>query len=93
MVLKLDDFSVIKANWKPKFENLSEISVELNIGKDAIVFFDDSNFERAQMQKFNPEINTIEVPNDVSLYIDAIESTAFFHQRIQTKEDKKIISI
>ena len=89
MVLKLDDFSVIKANWKPKFENLSEISVELNIGKDAIVFFDDSNFERAQMQKFNPEINTIEVPNDVSLYIDAIESTAFFHQRIQTKEDKK----
>lgn len=45
MILKKNDFTVIKANWKNKADNILEISKELNIGLDSIVFVDDSKFE------------------------------------------------
>lgn len=90
LFLKLSDFSVIKANWDPKFKNINEIASELNIGKDSIVFFDDSKFERDQMRKFNPEINVISVPEDVDSYISAIDETAFFYSSKEfTNEDLK----
>ncbi len=89
MFLKLNDFSSIKINWKPKYENVNEIASELNIGKDSIVFFDDSQFEREQMKKFNCEVNVIDTPKDVDSYIASIEETGYFNQRFQTKEDKK----
>ena len=90
LILKLNDFSSVKANWKPKYQNINEIASELNIGKDSIVFFDDSKFERDQMEKFNPEINIISVPDSADGYIDSIENTAFFYSSAElTKEDLK----
>lgn len=90
LFLKLSDFSVIKANWSPKYKNINLIANELNIGKDSIVFFDDSKFERDQMQKFNPDVNTINVPDNVKDFIESIEETAFFRSTNDlTKEDKK----
>ena len=89
MFLKLDDFSSIKVNWKSKYENVNEIASELNIGKDSMVFFDDSSFEREQMKKFNSEVNVIDTPKDVDSYIASIEEIGYFNQRFQTKEDNK----
>jgi FkbH-like protein len=89
MILKFDDFSSVKINWKPKYENINEIAKELNISKESIVFFDDSNFEREQMKKFNPSINIIDVPKDVNFYINSIEISGFFNQKFHTKEDSK----
>lgn len=91
MLLELEDFSIVKANWKPKYENVNEIAQELNIGKDSIVFFDDSVFEREQMKKFNPEINVIDTPINIDFYINSIEKSGYFNQRFQTKEDSKKI--
>lgn len=45
-ILKPEDFIVIKANWLPKSQNLTEIASELNIGRDALVFVDDNPAER-----------------------------------------------
>ena len=88
LFLKLNDFSIIKANWKSKYLNINEIAENLNIGKDSIVFFDDSKFERDQMKKFNPEVSTIDVPEAVDEYINSIEETAFFYTNTDlTKED------
>ena len=50
LILKWNDFSSTRINWKPKYQNINEIATELNIGKDSIVFFDDSKFERDQMK-------------------------------------------
>ena len=63
MPLNLKDFTVVKANWEQKYQKIIAISKELNIGKDSIVFFDDSEFEREQMKKFLPEVEVIEVSN------------------------------
>lgn len=89
MVLTKKDFSNIKVNWKPKYRNIDLIAKELNIGKDSLVFFDDSEFEREQMRRFNPEINVIETPKEPNKYINALELSGFFNQNFQTKEDKK----
>ena len=58
--LQENDFSVIKANWKNKVENISSISKQLNIGLDSIVFIDDSNFERELVRS---QLPAVEVPN------------------------------
>ena len=90
LLLKWNDFSSTRINWRPKYQNINEISTELNIGKDSIVFFDDSKFERDQMKKFNPKISVISVPQNVDNYIESIDNTGFFYSSTElTKEDLK----
>jgi len=52
--------SVKRINWKDKASNLKEIAQELNIGLDAIVFVDDSPFERDLIKDQLPEVMVIE---------------------------------
>jgi len=89
MILRFKDFSSVQINWEEKYLNLNKIAKDLNIGKDSIVFFDDSKFEREQMKKLNPSINIIETPKDPEYFIEAIDHSGFFHQNLGTKEDKK----
>ncbi len=89
MILKLDDFSSFQINWEEKFVNINKIAKELNLGKDSIVFFDDSNFEREQMKKFNPEIITLDVPKNPENFIEVIENSFSFYQNKETEDDKK----
>ena len=89
MILSFNDFTSYRINWREKYLNINEIASELNIGKDAMVFFDDSKFERDQMLKMNPKINVIDVPNDVSKYIKSIDETAFFLSQKILDEDLK----
>ncbi len=44
-ILRWDDFTVARVNWKPKDENIIEIAKTLNIGTDAILFIDDNPAE------------------------------------------------
>ena len=41
MVLKEDNFACVRINWNDKVVNMKEISDELNIGLDSMVFIDD----------------------------------------------------
>jgi FkbH-like protein len=45
-----DLFVSVKLNWKPKSQNIRQIAKELNIGLDAIVFFDDNPAEREEVR-------------------------------------------
>ncbi len=89
MFLNLNDFSSIQVNWKEKYLNANKIAQDLNIGKDSMVFFDDSEFEREQMRKFNPSINTVDFPKDPKDMIKTIENSLFFYQNKETSEDRK----
>ena len=88
MPLKLDDFSCIKVNWNEKFINLNEISKDLNIGKDSMVFFDNSVFEREQMKKFNTSISVIDVPENPKYYVQSLEDSHYFSSNSLLNEDK-----
>jgi FkbH-like protein len=65
MVLRRDDFAVIRANWEPKAENIVKIAEELNLGTDSFVFIDDNPVEREAIRKFLPEVAVPDFPAKV----------------------------
>ena len=89
MSLSLNDFSCIKINWKPKNDNLKEISKELNIGLDSIVFLDDSAYERENMKNFIPSVNILDFPPSADMLIKTIEDSGLFNTNSILKEDVK----
>lgn len=67
-VLMEEFISVKRINWKDKASNLKEIAQELNIGLDAIMFVDDSEFERELVKAQLPEVLTIH-PKDLMVTV------------------------
>lgn len=88
--IKLNNFSSIKVNWLRKSKNILDISKELNIGLDSLVFIDDSKFEQEEVKKSLPDVEVLPVSN-VSDFISCIEDSGFFYLDKETKEDQKKI--
>jgi FkbH-like protein len=84
-ILKLEDFSAFKANWKTKPENIREIAAELNIGLDSMVFLDDNPAERSLVADQLPEVAVPEVGSDVSRFAETLERERYFevHKIVQ----------
>jgi len=89
MILRENDFSCIKINWNDKISNMKEISNELNIGLDSIVFFDDDPVNRELLRMSIPEINTIELPRDPSTYAQILRNLNDFNTLKITQDDAK----
>jgi FkbH-like protein len=88
MVLSLEHFSAVRVNWQDKSTNMLEIAMELNIGTDSLVFFDDNPVERAIMRGSLPQVVTIEVPKDPGAYVSALLSGRWFERLAFTQEDR-----
>ncbi len=86
-VLRKDDFGAIRINWQEKSVNLCEIAAELNVGRESLVFFDDSAFEREEVRRGAPEVTVIETPASPLGYIDAVEESGLFDRLILSAED------
>ena len=89
MHLKLDDFTLVKANWKEKTENIRDIIKEINIGEDACIFIDDNPLERDLVRS---SFSHLIVPNfpekqyDIPEFIDKL-SFKYFSSKELTHED------
>lgn len=88
MVLKKEDFALMKINWEDKVENIKKIASELNIGTDSIVFFDDNPFERELVNKLLPEVCVVDMPNDPSYYASKLFELDLFNKVSLSEEDK-----
>lgn len=86
--LKREDFAALRINWQPKSQNLREIAEELNLGLDAFVFVDDSEFELAEVQAAIPEITVSQVPKRAEDYPALLGSSPSFDRIRITKEDR-----
>jgi len=89
-VLKKEDFSVMKINWNNKVQNIKEISEELNIGTDSMVFIDDNPVEREFVKNEFPEIITPNFPKtayELNPFFNSIFNK-YFQLHEMTKEDK-----
>ena len=86
-ILKEEDFSIIKANWKNKAENILAISKQLNIGLDSIVFVDDSNFERELVRNQFPMVEVTIIGDEPEKYIFHIDRAKYFENVSLSKED------
>lgn len=88
MVLRESDFSAIRINWNPKPDNIASIAAELNIGVDSLVFVDDNPDEREQMRQLQPDVLTVELPKDPSLYRATLEALPQLQSLVTTSEDR-----
>ena len=89
MILKKENITIWKINWKEKFENLKEISKELDLGLDSFVFWDDNPIERDKMKSFLPDVTTVDVPKDVFEWKDHLSNLDCLSKFSITKDDLK----
>ena len=88
MVLRENDFTVLKINWQDKVTNLLEIADELNIGLDSLIFIDDSPAECQLVATKLPQVDVILLPDNILLYPDVIKGLGGVNFLELTKEDK-----
>jgi FkbH-like protein len=62
MVLKMSHIVAHRINWNNKPTNIKELSKEINIGLDSMVFIDDNPTEREIVKEAIPEITVPEFP-------------------------------
>jgi FkbH-like protein len=89
MILKAEHFSATRINWRDKVDNLLDIAAELRIGTDSLVFFDDSPVECALVRQLLPDVLTIQAPQDVLDYSEALERSRAFERLAFTAEDRR----
>ena len=61
-VLRQEHFSAWRINWRDKATNLRELSAELNIGLDSMVFVDDNPAERELVRQALPMVAVPDFP-------------------------------
>lgn len=89
MQIKKKDLLSIKVNWKEKYINLKEISKELNLSLDSMVFWDDNPLERNKIKKFLPEVHVVEPDEQITNWPEQLVNLDMFSKINVTKEDRK----
>ncbi len=89
MILREENFASVKINWNDKVVNMKEIAEELNIGLDSMVFFDDDPVNREYMMLNLPQVLTVKLPEDPSLYTSTLYNINDFNVLKITEEDIK----
>ena len=87
MVLRLEDIAVFIANWENKVDNIRQIRDILNIDFDAMVFLDDSPFERNMVREGIPALTVPELPEDPADYLEHLYSLNLFETSALSAED------
>lgn len=87
MVLRRDDFVAIKANWRPKTDNIREIATQLDLGLDAFVFVDDNPAERDLVRRELPSVAVPEIGDDPAYFPEILSQGRWFERISITEED------
>lgn len=90
MVLKEEHVATAQINWQDKVTNLKQLALDLNIGLDSLVVFDDSEFEVNLVRELLPEVEVIHLPpNKSSEYKDILAKCGLFDTLTISEEDKE----
>jgi FkbH-like protein len=87
-LLKEHHFAAARINWQDKATNMRELSKELNIGLDSMVFLDDDQTNRALVRSLIPEVEVPELPTDPKDYTRFLNTLPYFTGMVITDEDK-----
>ncbi len=91
MVLRAEDFAIMKLNWTAKHENIMMIAQELNLGLDSMVFFDDNPAERQLVREMLPQIVVPDFPANAEQLPEAMIAIyqQYFEKPYVTVEDRQ----
>lgn len=87
MVLEREHFAAFEASWDPKPVAIARIATTLRLGLDSFVFLDDNPAEREAVRQALPEVEVVELPDDASGYVQALEAGLWFETAALTAED------
>lgn len=87
MILRKEDFVTWRINWQDKAQNIADLTRELNLGLQSVVFIDDNPVERARVRDALPEVFVPEWPKDHLEYVKAFASLTCFDSPYLTAED------
>lgn len=65
MVVRWEDFSACRVDWREKAVQLAEIAADLDLGMDSLVFWDDNPVEREKVRVQLPQVLVPEPPPEV----------------------------
>lgn len=88
-LLKRDHFAAFEVHWEDKATSMKRIASALNIGIDALVFFDDNPVEREWVRSQTPEVTVIDVPASPIGYAKALAECGCFDLPALTNEDRR----
>lgn len=87
MILKLEHFASVKANWNDKATNCNEIAKEINVGLDSLVFWDDNPAERMLVGDAIEEVYVANPPEDISSWASFLHNLSLFDSMNIAEED------
>ncbi|MCX6116937.1 MAG: HAD-IIIC family phosphatase [Proteobacteria bacterium] len=86
-ILKHEDFASVQANWGPKSDSIQQISKEVSLGFDSLLFIDDNPAEREIIHQFLPNVATPNVGRNIADYALKIDRAGFFEASKLESED------
>ncbi len=86
MLLHKDDFSVIKANYEPKSDNIIDTARELSLLPESFVFVDDNPAERMIVKDVVPEIAVVDAEK-IEQVIYLLDRAGYFEPTKVTDDD------
>jgi len=87
MVLRRDDFSVVRVGWNAKSQSLSEIAAHLNIAPDHIVYVDDNPAECDEVAHALPAVTVLPLPPQPEHFVRALLEPGYFDSLSMSTED------
>jgi len=87
MRLTMSDFVAFRAGWDDKSAVIAQLAEDLNLGLDAFVFLDDNPFEREAVRQVLPEVEVVDLPDEVSGYPAALAAHPGLEPGILTGDD------
>ncbi|ASO20691.1 FkbH-like protein [Actinoalloteichus hoggarensis] len=88
MPLTFDAVTAWRFGWGPKPSALRELSAELGLALDSMVFVDDDPVECAAVRDQLPAVTVVELPADAEEIPDLLEHEWVFDQLTTTEEDR-----
>lgn len=87
MVLTRQHIAAAEIGWEPKSHGLRRLAARLNVGLDSLVFWDDSELERAEVRANCPEVMVVTPPADLWTWPDALLTLPALCSRHQSRDD------
>ncbi len=88
MLLKREHLTSWKINWESKYIGMRELAHELNLGIDSFIFIDDNEKECYEMMINNPQVLTLQLPEDPKQIPMFLKHIWAFDKEKVTDEDR-----
>ena len=89
MLIRRESIATYYINWREKSENLLNLSKEIGVALENILFIDDNPVEREKIRVNLPAVNVLDLPDDPTLYVDTLLHSPYIECLELTDEDRK----